>query len=187
MATSNSNNNEWLQIYQNNLVTGQSQPVRFGWSGDVVTDATTVTTTTSTTASSGNNQLGRVIRPNNPRRRSRASRRTPTTLLNTDTSNFRAMVQQFTGGGNGSNAFASAPTSMNSYNTDSPGLSYHGTGSRITAPPLGGYSVELRPPLHQQYYSAGGDHQYGFVQSVQEGGMGNFSGDNNNFGNDSMF
>ncbi|MBA0769876.1 hypothetical protein Gotri_018567 [Gossypium trilobum] len=32
------------------------------------------------------------------RRRSRASRRTPTTLLNTDTTNFRAMVQQFTGG-----------------------------------------------------------------------------------------
>ncbi|KAK1257572.1 hypothetical protein QJS04_geneDACA014365 [Acorus gramineus] len=33
-----------------------------------------------------------------PRRRSRASRKPPTTLLNTDTTNFRAMVQQFTGG-----------------------------------------------------------------------------------------
>lgn len=31
------------------------------------------------------------------RRRSRASRRAPVTLLNTDTANFRAMVQQFTG------------------------------------------------------------------------------------------
>ncbi|KAG0499501.1 hypothetical protein HPP92_003764 [Vanilla planifolia] len=31
------------------------------------------------------------------RKRPRASRRTPTTLLNTDASNFRAMVQQFTG------------------------------------------------------------------------------------------
>uniref|UniRef100_A0A0E0CB85 VQ domain-containing protein n=1 Tax=Oryza meridionalis TaxID=40149 RepID=A0A0E0CB85_9ORYZ len=31
------------------------------------------------------------------RRRSRASRRAPVTLLNTDTTNFRAMVQQFTG------------------------------------------------------------------------------------------
>ncbi|XP_020594274.1 VQ motif-containing protein 22-like [Phalaenopsis equestris] len=31
------------------------------------------------------------------RKRSRTSRRAPTTLLNTDTSNFRAMVQQFTG------------------------------------------------------------------------------------------
>ncbi|KAG9147789.1 hypothetical protein Leryth_003412 [Lithospermum erythrorhizon] len=39
---------------------------------------------------------GRVSKP--ARRRSRASRRTPTTLVNTDPSNFRAMVQQFTGG-----------------------------------------------------------------------------------------
>ncbi|XP_062218318.1 uncharacterized protein LOC133918449 [Phragmites australis] len=38
---------------------------------------------------------GRVGKPS--RRRSRASRRAPVTLLNTDTSNFRAMVQQFTG------------------------------------------------------------------------------------------
>ncbi|MBA0790356.1 hypothetical protein Gohar_015014, partial [Gossypium harknessii] len=39
---------------------------------------------------------GRVGKP--ARKRSRASRRTPTTLLNTDPTNFRAMVQQFTGG-----------------------------------------------------------------------------------------
>ncbi|CAL9130266.1 unnamed protein product, partial [Musa textilis] len=38
---------------------------------------------------------GRVSKP--VRRRSRASRRTPTTMLNTDTANFRSMVQQFTG------------------------------------------------------------------------------------------
>ncbi|XP_041989769.1 VQ motif-containing protein 22-like [Salvia splendens] len=41
-------------------------------------------------------EQGRVAKP--VRRRSRASRRTPTTLLNTDTANFRAMVQHFTGG-----------------------------------------------------------------------------------------
>ncbi|WOL01097.1 hypothetical protein Cni_G09810 [Canna indica] len=35
--------------------------------------------------------------PRGPKKRSRASRRAPTTVLNTDTSNFRAMVQQFTG------------------------------------------------------------------------------------------
>ncbi|MQM10751.1 hypothetical protein Taro_043644 [Colocasia esculenta] len=39
---------------------------------------------------------GRVGKAN--RRRSRASRKTPTTVLNTDTTNFRAMVQQYTGG-----------------------------------------------------------------------------------------
>lgn len=33
----------------------------------------------------------------NPKKRTRASRRAPTTVLNTDTSNFRAMVQEFTG------------------------------------------------------------------------------------------
>ncbi|XP_051126748.1 uncharacterized protein LOC127248450 [Andrographis paniculata] len=35
--------------------------------------------------------------PRNPRKRSRASRRAPTTVLTTDTTNFRAMVQEFTG------------------------------------------------------------------------------------------
>ncbi|XP_051117590.1 uncharacterized protein LOC127242189 [Andrographis paniculata] len=35
--------------------------------------------------------------PRNPRKRSRASRRAPTTVLTTDANNFRAMVQEFTG------------------------------------------------------------------------------------------
>jgi len=39
-----------------------------------------------------NNNMGR-----NPKKRSRASRRAPTTVLTTDTTNFRAMVQEFTG------------------------------------------------------------------------------------------
>ncbi|CAK8567320.1 unnamed protein product [Lathyrus sativus] len=42
--------------------------------------------------SSNNNNVGR-----NPKKRSRASRRAPTTVLTTDTTNFRAMVQEFTG------------------------------------------------------------------------------------------
>ncbi|KAF3441048.1 hypothetical protein FNV43_RR19334 [Rhamnella rubrinervis] len=40
-----------------------------------------------------NNNMG--VR--NPKKRSRASRRAPTTVLTTDTTNFRAMVQEFTG------------------------------------------------------------------------------------------
>ncbi|TKY57541.1 VQ motif-containing protein 22 [Spatholobus suberectus] len=76
--------NDWLHFYQ------QSFP------GEVipssVSDATTVTTTAMPAQLSPE---GRVSKP--IRRRSRASRRTPTTLLNTDTTNFRAMVQQFTG------------------------------------------------------------------------------------------
>ncbi|XP_051143978.1 proline-rich receptor-like protein kinase PERK10 [Andrographis paniculata] len=35
--------------------------------------------------------------PRNPRKRSRPSRRAPTTVMTTDTANFRAMVQEFTG------------------------------------------------------------------------------------------
>ncbi|KAK4374386.1 hypothetical protein RND71_005063 [Anisodus tanguticus] len=42
-----------------------------------------------------------IIKPNsvgkNPKKRSRASRRAPTTVLTTDTTNFRQMVQEFTG------------------------------------------------------------------------------------------
>ncbi|WOK96259.1 hypothetical protein Cni_G04966 [Canna indica] len=38
-----------------------------------------------------------AIGPRNSKKRSRASRRAPTTVLTTDSSNFRAMVQQFTG------------------------------------------------------------------------------------------
>ncbi|KAJ0232756.1 VQ motif-containing protein [Hirschfeldia incana] len=77
-------NNDWSQFYNNQTFF-----------------PTTSTTTTATTASTSADSLVnpeslRVSKPT--RRRSRASRRTPTTLLNTDTANFRAMVQQFTGG-----------------------------------------------------------------------------------------
>ncbi|XP_042395712.1 VQ motif-containing protein 22-like [Zingiber officinale] len=53
---------------------------------DAATESTAVAV-----ASSG----GKVARP--ARRRTRVSRKAPVTLLNTDTANFRAMVQQFTG------------------------------------------------------------------------------------------
>ncbi|XP_027334996.1 rho GTPase-activating protein gacII-like isoform X2 [Abrus precatorius] len=42
-----------------------------------------------------NNSNNNMVR--NPKKRSRASRRAPTTVLTTDTTNFRAMVQEFTG------------------------------------------------------------------------------------------
>nr|GMC48464.1 VQ motif-containing protein 22-like [Ipomoea batatas]GMC89500.1 VQ motif-containing protein 22-like [Ipomoea batatas] len=93
---------DWAQFYQHNLAHAppqqQQQTDFFG--GGRVSESTVVTTTvTSPTAAPSLGQLspeGRVSKP--ARRRTRASRRTPTTVLNTDTSNFRAMVQQFTGG-----------------------------------------------------------------------------------------
>lgn len=53
---------------------------------------------------------GRGARP--VRRRTRASRRAPTTLLNTDTTNFRAMVHQFTGAPPGVVPSSQFPTSF---------------------------------------------------------------------------
>ncbi|KAJ1406840.1 hypothetical protein SESBI_24816 [Sesbania bispinosa] len=46
-------------------------------------------------APTNNNNFAVVVR--NPKKRSRASRRAPTTVLTTDTTNFRSMVQEFTG------------------------------------------------------------------------------------------
>ncbi|MED6213050.1 hypothetical protein PIB30_089499 [Stylosanthes scabra] len=70
-----------------------------------VSDATAVATAAPQL---GVNPEGRVSKP--IRRRSRASRRTPTTLLNTDTTNFRAMVQQFTGA-----PFAATPSTASGF------------------------------------------------------------------------
>ncbi|KAL3646191.1 hypothetical protein CASFOL_011371 [Castilleja foliolosa] len=87
MATSQtmSNPNDWL-----------SQSFHTGLFNTTQTE----TPPTTVAGDSRNNHLspdqGRVAKP--LRRRSRASRRTPTTLFNTDTANFRAMVQRFTGG-----------------------------------------------------------------------------------------
>lgn len=85
---------DWAKFYQQNL-SGQAQtkPAALFTTSNQVSDATMVTTNST---SSSLCPEGRVSKP--IRRRSRASRRTPTTLLNTDTANFRAMVQQFTGG-----------------------------------------------------------------------------------------
>lgn len=85
-----SNPSDWiLQPYQNN----------FSHASQTEISPTDAFAAASAAASRNNNlspEHGRVSKP--IRRRTRASRRTPTTLLNTDTTNFRAMVQHFTGG-----------------------------------------------------------------------------------------
>ncbi|KAE8679789.1 putative carbohydrate transporter [Hibiscus syriacus] len=71
----------------------------------------------------------------NPKKRTRASRRAPTTVLTTDTRNFRAMVQEFTG-------IPAPPFSGSSY---SKRLDLFGSGSRPThLEPLGSL-FPLRP------------------------------------------
>ncbi|KAL6530662.1 hypothetical protein OROGR_014522 [Orobanche gracilis] len=51
----------------------------------------------SVSAATNNDQGHKSNMVLNPKTRSRASRRAPTTVLTTDTTNFRAMVQEFTG------------------------------------------------------------------------------------------
>ncbi|XP_047306889.1 uncharacterized protein LOC124910305 [Impatiens glandulifera] len=89
---------------------------------------------------------GRVSKP--VRRRTRASRRTPTTLLSTDTRNFRAMVQQFTGGPSVSLApFMSQAT---------PPATFSSVNPTAQAPIDAGYFNQLlmnrRPPADDQNY-----------------------------------
>ncbi|QCE01920.1 uncharacterized protein LOC114194403 [Vigna unguiculata] len=80
-------NDQWLHFYQQAQFSGGQELLPSS-----VSEATAVTTTVAPAQLSPE---GRVSKP--IRRRYRASRRTPTTLLNTDTTNFRAMVQRFTG------------------------------------------------------------------------------------------
>ncbi|CAH8280871.1 unnamed protein product [Arabidopsis lyrata] len=57
----------------------------------------TNTNTTSPICSVPTDKKNGLATTRNPKKRSRVSRRAPTTVLTTDTSNFRAMVQEFTG------------------------------------------------------------------------------------------
>ncbi|KAI3814291.1 hypothetical protein L1987_19042 [Smallanthus sonchifolius] len=131
-------NNQWLQFHENN----QTPTVQ-----------TDVATTPNTAAS---NQLNRVTRPTIARRRSRASRKTPTTLLNTDTTNFRAMVQRFTGGGNNvtSVSFLSPVTSTHQVLNTSSSSSFSDGVGRIS---YESYNLEYRPVNNQPYFTMVGD------------------------------
>ncbi|XP_022772304.1 uncharacterized protein LOC111314950 isoform X2 [Durio zibethinus] len=73
----------------------------------------------------------------NPRKRTRASRRAPTTVLTTDTTNFRAMVQEFTG-------VPAPPFSVSSYSRR---LDLFGSGSGMRSSHLEpvGSLYPLRP------------------------------------------
>ncbi|RRT54663.1 hypothetical protein B296_00039113 [Ensete ventricosum] len=69
----------------------------FGCVSDSVVVSTTSSPTTDGSAKDASQQPGIEGRVGKPvRRRSRASRRAPTTMVNTDAANFRMMVQHFT-------------------------------------------------------------------------------------------
>lgn len=93
-----SNPNDWIfQPYQNDF--SHINHIETSPPNNAFSAAAAAAAAAAAEASRSNKlspDQGRVAKP--IRRRSRASRRTPTTLLNTDTANFRAMVQHFTGG-----------------------------------------------------------------------------------------
>ncbi|KAM6548646.1 hypothetical protein CsatB_020322 [Cannabis sativa] len=195
---------EWMQFYNPNFSGGSSSqgPTTTTnlFPDNRVSDSTVVVTTAAAStdlvgsgsssptaaAAAGANRFspegGRVSKP--VRRRSRASRRTPTTLLNTDTTNFRAMVQQFTGG-------PTAPFANSGAHPGGPGFVFGlgGGGTRQNfvnpsagmVPALAGYNYHPQPPpqpqpptqnLYQQQYpfslstGAGDD---AFVQRLNSG------------------
>ncbi|CAL0334916.1 unnamed protein product [Lupinus luteus] len=84
--TTTTTNQYWMQFYpQQPLMDGAIVPPKEGFSGATTSNLTPPKV-------NNNNNVSKPIR-----RRSRASKRTPTTLLNANTTNFRALVQQFTG------------------------------------------------------------------------------------------
>lgn len=104
---------EWMQFYRNTFPDGPmiAPPRGLSMLGQIpaVSEATVVTTVASTivlgplpTGGPGTSigaHLPEDVLAERPatRKRGRALRRAPTTVLNTDLTNFRAMVQQFTG------------------------------------------------------------------------------------------
>ncbi|KAL8474185.1 hypothetical protein ACS0TY_030155 [Phlomoides rotata] len=130
-----SNPSDWMfQPYQNDFSHTEAPPAN-----------AFATDTTASAAVSRNNHLspeqGRVSKP--IRRRSRASRRTPTTLLNTDTTNFRAMVQHFTGG-------PAAPFAAGSQITNRGGATINYVDHAAGAP-ASGFHVQYPNQLQPQH------------------------------------
>ncbi|KAJ6711800.1 VQ MOTIF PROTEIN [Salix purpurea] len=115
MASSSS---DWAQLYEQADFHGQAAVPSIGFS-----DATSVATSgssdiinpsSSITSSAGDQTLTPKGCGSKPiRRRSRASKKAPTTLLNASSANFRALVQQFTGCSSPPNSFGSQKGPIN--------------------------------------------------------------------------
>ncbi|KAF4357372.1 hypothetical protein F8388_023551 [Cannabis sativa] len=91
-------NDEWIQYYHQTLLDGE-EPISHNNNHDVLSGVMSSESLGSPGSSSPTaSQDPQVSTPSKPvRRRSRASKKTPTTLLNANANNFRALVQQFTG------------------------------------------------------------------------------------------
>jgi len=100
--------------------------------------ATNFHTMNDQTHNSASNNISAQVGNRNPKKRSRASRRAPTTVLTTDTTNFRAMVQEFTG-------IPELPPFITSHHFPKTRLDLFTSASTITFPT---YNL-LRPVAHK--------------------------------------
>ncbi|XVE48452.1 hypothetical protein DITRI_Ditri01bG0003500 [Diplodiscus trichospermus] len=90
---------DWMQFYQQTVDTSSD----FADAANTLTASSCATSISNKLSPSGSfvaasdhlTPTGSISKP--IRKRSRASKRTPTTLLNADSKNFRSLVQQFTG------------------------------------------------------------------------------------------
>ncbi|KAK1280685.1 hypothetical protein QJS04_geneDACA014898 [Acorus gramineus] len=94
MSDSTTPHSDWAQTFQRAWSNPLQQPPPSAAAAAIASETSVITASSSSNAAPPGAE-GRVGKT--PRRRSRASRKPPTTLLNTDPSNFRAMVQRFTG------------------------------------------------------------------------------------------
>ncbi|XXG74458.1 hypothetical protein AAC387_Pa07g3171 [Persea americana] len=88
---------EWAQSHYGRTIGRPVDPLRTppGERSSIGGETSIRTSTATTTTNMHVNARGGIGKPT--KRRSRASRKGPITLFNTDTANFRAMVQQYTG------------------------------------------------------------------------------------------
>ncbi|CAH8391124.1 unnamed protein product [Eruca vesicaria subsp. sativa] len=105
----------------------------------------TNTNTSSPTGSVPTDKRTGLATTRNPKKRSRVSRRAPTTVLTTDTSNFRAMVQEFTG--NPSTPFTGSSSSTYTPFTRSR-FDLFGPSSSSFSRPLKPFPHKLIPTSH---------------------------------------
>ncbi|KAJ9183341.1 hypothetical protein P3X46_007206 [Hevea brasiliensis] len=174
---------EWFPFHEQTSIHGQAETYSssLGFS-----DATIVTTTTTTPIGASDHSLvlsptcsttatapltPKVCVSKTIRRRSRASKKTPTTLLNANTKNFRALVQQFTGCNSTTRSFGRQMGPIN-LNFQLGSAQNHNIETTIMSPFFGSYNnyphqyhqyqmqQQEQQPLQQQHH----DHQQSLHQ-----------------------
>lgn len=188
---------QWFHYYQQSNTASNPSAFASGGTGlgfsdpNTSTIVTTSFTTNNTSSPNNSTSLGSTdvnvhLNPQGKpiRRRSRASRRTPTTLLNASTTNFRSLVQQFTGCHNTkASSFGSQKGPVNLSFGNQNDHQIIGTSSRIA--PVGSeyiYNQQMNPVVQQhqgQHWQQQQQEMYDNSQinnnNMQSGGLDDFA------------